>query len=370
MGSCNNLNKEYEICEIVKDIDKINKVCHSFLVRSIETKEGYAYKRINISDLNKKEKKKILNDIKILTKINHPNIISLKNAYYSKLEDKENKTLHVITEYADDGDLQMKLNEQKEKKEYFNEDLLLDWFTQVCLALNYIHEKNILHRDIKPSNIFLMKQNFAKLGDFKVAKSLESDLKYTKTQVATPQYLAPEIIENKEYSFKADIWSLGVTFYQLITLNYPFEGNTNEKIQNNILNNKKKEIPKDCPISKKFISLINEMLSKKPDDRPSSQYLLDSPTIKTRIDCYLKENEFNKSIAEETITKYEQEEKEKEKNKNITKKLFVNEKELKDIITSENFVINEDNKEEKAKYDLNRTMTIMSEQILKKAKTS
>ena len=109
---------------------------------------------------------------------------------------------------------------------------------QICLALKYIHKKNILHRNIKPSNIFLMKQNegnFAKLGDFGVAKILNPSLKHTKTRIeSSPKYQAPEILKKENYSFEADIWSLGVTFYELITLNYPFEGNDDTEIEKNI----------------------------------------------------------------------------------------------------------------------------------------
>ena len=68
---------------------------------------------------------------------------------------------------------------------------------QICLALSFLHKKNIMHRDIRPSNIFVMKENFAKLGYFGVAKSLTSGLKYTQTRVSMLQYSAPEII-NKQ----------------------------------------------------------------------------------------------------------------------------------------------------------------------------
>ena len=215
------INDNHQIFKKVKTIGKEDpNICHNFLIRSDITKEEYAYKRIVIGAMNKKEKEEILNNINTLKTIDHPNIISLKDAYYSP----NKKYLYVISEYADSGDLQMKLDEQKEKKECFDNDLLLNWFMQICFALNYIHKKNILHRNIKPSNIFLMKlneDNFAKLGDFGIAKILNSSLRYTKTLINTsPRYLSPEILQKKEYSFKTDIWSLGVTFYELI--NYAF----------------------------------------------------------------------------------------------------------------------------------------------------
>ena len=73
-------------------------------------------------------------------------------------------------DYADGGDLSMKIREQNGK--FFPENKILDWFTQVCLAIKHIHDRKILHRDIKSQNIFLMKDGRIKLGDFGIAKCL------------------------------------------------------------------------------------------------------------------------------------------------------------------------------------------------------
>ena len=200
------IKDKHSIYKKVKTIGNVDpNICHNFLIMNDETKEEYAYKRIDIIAIGNKEKNKILNNIDTLKTIDHPNIISLKCAYYSQ----DYKFLYVISEYADCGDLQMKLEEQKEKNEYFDGDILLNWFMQICLALKYIHKENILHRNIKPSNIFLMKQNegnFAKLGDFGVAKILNPSLKHTKTRIeSSPKYQAPEILKKIDYSFEADI---------------------------------------------------------------------------------------------------------------------------------------------------------------------
>ena len=345
----------------IKEIGNKAKICHSFLIKSTITDDEYALKIINLN-ANKKDKKKVLNDIEILKKITHPNIILLKDSYYSD----DYKFLNIITEYADGGDLQAKLEEQIAKKEYFDLDTLLNWFMQICLALKYLHNNNIIHRDIKPSNIFLMKQDsqdFAKLGDFGVAKTLNSTLNYAKTVVSEPQYLAPEIIEKHKYSFEADIWSLGVTFYQLITFNFPFEGKSNEEMQENILEGKRKEISQDCKTDPQFIDLINEMLSIRPEERPSAENLLQKPIIKTRMDCYLKQNEFSLQKSLNIIKNYENGlDNEYKKNKNIRVIDFYK--------TNQNNINKEKNennsRKNKAIYDFNRQMTIMSSEIVKR----
>lgn len=167
---------------------------------------------------------------------------------------------------------------------------------QICLALKHIHNLKIIHRNIKPSNIFLMKQNtdnFAKLGDFGLAKELNQSFPYTKTNVATPQYADPEILKGEKYSFKSDIWSLGVTFYQLIIFDFPFEGKTIAEMQTNILEGKIKKIPENYKIDHEFLELINKMLSFKEDERPSAQEIIKKAIINTRMKCYLKENGFD-----------------------------------------------------------------------------
>jgi len=86
----------------------------------------------------------------------------------------------------------------------------LDWFTQVCLAIKHVHKQKIIHRDIKSQNVFLTKEGKVKLGDFGIARPLQLTVQKIKSVVGTPYYMSPEICENKEYSFKTDIWSLGV----------------------------------------------------------------------------------------------------------------------------------------------------------------
>jgi NIMA (never in mitosis gene a)-related kinase len=349
---------EVENYKVVKEIGK-NKtdIYRSYLLRSSTNDNEYVYKSVNVIALNKKEKDSMLNEIEVLKKLNHPNVIEIKNDYYSK----DKKFLNIISEYAEEGTLQKKYEEKKQKKQYFEENELLDWFIQIILALKSVHEKKILHRDIKPSNIFLMK-DMAKLGNFGVAKALSPTINYAKTMVTTPEYLAPEVNQNKIYTYAADIWALGVTFYQLIILDYPFEGDSIDIIQENIAEGKKKPIPKDCKIDEKFIKIINEMIEVDPNKRIKLQKILEESIIKSRIACYLNRQKFSQLEAKKNIRDYENEEKgrrktipvvqeeegEKENEKEETKE----QKEQKEKEIKER-------KEKKAKYDLLRHMTTL-----------
>jgi NIMA (never in mitosis gene a)-related kinase len=130
-------------------------------------------------------------------------------------------------DYCDDGDLQTRIKSQAKLKKdgrtvYFTEDEVLNWFTQICLAIKHTHDKKILHRDLKSQNIFMTKRGILKLGDFGIARVLSNTKSRAKTVVGTPYYLSPEIIRSEGYSFKSDIWSLGVLLYEMAALQPPF----------------------------------------------------------------------------------------------------------------------------------------------------
>lgn len=129
-------------------------------------------------------------------------------------------------EYAQCGDLSKAIHTQRNAKKFFEENQILDWFTQICLAMKHVHDRKILHRDIKGQNIFITKANTLKLGDFGIARVLNKTQDKARTVVGTPYYLSPEIIENKPYSFKSDIWSMGVLLYELCALSPPFTANS------------------------------------------------------------------------------------------------------------------------------------------------
>lgn len=167
-------------------------------------------KQIDLSQMSKDEESEALQEAKIMEPLCHQNIIGFREVYKTK-----SKKLCIVMEYADGGDLQSKVKATKEAKNRLDEDEILSIFTQICLALKHIHDRKILHRDLKSQNIFLTKCGIVKLGDFGIAKVLSNTKENVQTIVGTPYYLSPEIVENKPYNNKSDIWSLGVLLYEM-----------------------------------------------------------------------------------------------------------------------------------------------------------
>ena len=120
------------------------------------------------------------------------------------------------------GDLQFHIKRKLNKKEFFTEAEIWNWFVQICLSLEYIHGRKVLHRDIKASNIFLTGNNTVKLGDFGISKVLENTGSNAMTVVGTPYYMSPEVCQNHPYTFKSDVWALGCVLYELCTLKHAF----------------------------------------------------------------------------------------------------------------------------------------------------
>lgn len=132
--------------------------------------------------------------------------------------------LNPLSHYFLGGDLHQKIKTYTNS--YISEHQILDWFTQICLAIKHIHDRKIIHRDIKTQNIFMTKDSRVKLGDFGIARVLSHTREQAKTIVGTPYYLAPELIENQPYSFKGDIWSMGVVLYEMCAKKPPFDANS------------------------------------------------------------------------------------------------------------------------------------------------
>ena len=100
------------------------------------------------------------------------------------------------------------------------------YLAEITVAVMFMHNKHILHRDIKCHNIFISADGILKLGDFGISREIESTNAKLKTAAGTPYFMAPEVLKGIPYDSKADMWSVGVILYELITLKKPFDCDT------------------------------------------------------------------------------------------------------------------------------------------------
>ena len=244
------------------------------LVTRKEDQKIYAMKTINIGKLDLKDRESSLNEIRILASLRHPNIIDYKEAFY----DDNTKTLNIVMEYADDGDISHKIEENLKRRLRFEENTIWQWMIQILKGLKYLHDNGIMHRDLKCANIFLMKNGLLKIGDLNVSKVAKNNL--AQTQTGTPFYLSPEIWKDLPYDYKCDIWSVGCIIYELCTSRPPFRGTSLKELGRNVLNGYYLPIN---GFSNDLKEIIGKMLIVDPKKRASTDELLNSEIIQRKM---------------------------------------------------------------------------------------
>ena len=201
-----------------------------YLAYNLFTKQKVAIKRIVKSEENKIDELELKNEINILKKLDHPNILKIMEFYSSE------HSYYIITDYCANGELYDQIRYK------YNENQLAVLFYQIFSGLAYLHSNNIVHRDLKLENIVITeiendkKTNdryfWVKIIDFGTAKFFDKNKK-EKIVVGSSYYIAPEVLK-KNYNEKCDTWSVGVILYMLIVGRAPFDGKDDEEIINNI----------------------------------------------------------------------------------------------------------------------------------------
>jgi serine/threonine protein kinase len=233
-------------------------------------------KKVNIGDLPQKEKDAAMLEVKVLQRMHHPAIVGLENFFIFK-----NRQLCIVMELCEGGDMSQYLAKKSPSKQFLPEELVLDWFLQICLAIQYMHEQKIMHRDIKSQNVFLTKDNRVKLGDFGIAKVLAGTNQMAKTVIGTPYYMSPEQFRNQPYSFKSDVWSLGCLLYEMCCLRHAFEARDMDGLVKKIMRCSYSAIP--SVYSSSVQNLVKAMLQLAPTRRPSVAEILAMPVLRERM---------------------------------------------------------------------------------------
>jgi protein kinase A len=226
-----------------------------FLVRDKSTFTYHAMKVVEKEIVvERKHVKHLIFEKKILECVHFPFLVSLDVAF------KDNVYLYFILPYISGGEMFTYI----QKYGNFSDTLTKFYASQVVLALEYLHFCQIVHRDLKPENILIDTNGYLKVCDFGFCKLLK---KKTWTLCGTPEYLAPEVIMSKGYSFSVDWWAVGVLIFEMQAGNPPFFASDPNKLYEKILSGSYK-----CPdsVSSDSKSLIKGLLQVDPTKRLGS----------------------------------------------------------------------------------------------------
>ncbi|XP_048777484.2 serine/threonine-protein kinase DCLK1-like isoform X2 [Ostrea edulis] len=236
------------------------------------TRKLYALKKIDKRSCKGKEHM-IENEVSILRRVDHPNIILLIEEFDTK------DSLYLVMEYVKGGDLfdDLALSTKYTERNASN------MMNNLAQALKYLHNLRIVHRDVKPENLLIIDHadgsKSLKLGDFGLATYCEDQLF---TVCGTPTYVAPEILSEVGYDFKVDIWAAGVILYILLCGFPPFASphDDQEELFDQIAEGRYEfTSPYWDDVSESAMELISYMLIVEPADRLSAMDVLEHPWV-------------------------------------------------------------------------------------------
>ena len=201
---------------------------------------------------------------------------------YEIMED--DKFYYIISELLEGGELYDRII----RKKRFSERDAAVIIHQILLALNYMHQRQIVHRDIKPENILFEKadqnESLIKITDFGFANFLDPNEESLTDTLGSPLYMAPEIVKKVKYNTKVDIWSLGVLTYIMLSGKPPFNGKTKEEIFLQLLS---QTIQYSDPIwsklSNQAVNFVKSCLTRDQRFRPSADELLNHEWIQSNL---------------------------------------------------------------------------------------
>ena len=199
----------------------VNEIGHGGMSDVYEARDVIFRREVALKIIKFENAKKIdnlirfQNEARFSAAFNHPNIVKIYD--YGEY----NNLPYIVNEYVKGQTLRDVLD----YKRCFSLNESCSIMLQLCEAVKAVHAKNIIHRDIKPQNIYYASDGGIKLGDFGISILLDSDINVNENKkvMGTAQYLAPELVYGEKATFQSDIYSMGITFFELLTGRVPFD---------------------------------------------------------------------------------------------------------------------------------------------------
>jgi serine/threonine protein kinase/osmotically-inducible protein OsmY len=210
-------------------------------------------------------------EARVTAGLSHPCILPI---YFVGEESHEGQSLpYIVMEYVDGGDLETILGRKSAELR-----LRFRWMQQIAEGLAYAHEQGVLHRDLKPRNVFVTPHRAVKIGDFGLAKVLGGETQTVLKGLGTPAYISPEQIQGRPADARADLYALGVMYYQMLTFQLPYDAPDVSDAAARIMaigyQHVNAPIPStravDPEIPPELDALIQRLMAKTPEARPAS----------------------------------------------------------------------------------------------------
>lgn len=242
-----------------------------------DAREHFAVKVISMKNL--KDSSRFAKELAVARRLKHPHIIRLFESF------QEGDKYHLVMEFSDGGDLFERVQKTRRKKDGcpimgIGSMQVATYAWQMLTGIAYLHHYSFAHRDVKPANYLVDKSGSSlKLVDFGLARSYTREEKMT-TRVGTPQYVAPEVVNNKIHSYgaKCDVWSIAVTLWYLSVGELPFVGVTQQDLLKQVVSgafrmrqrlwHELHEHPQQLQ------ELLHELLRRDPEQRPSAKSVI------------------------------------------------------------------------------------------------
>eukprot|EP00005_Dracoamoeba_jomungandri_P011968 CAMPEP_0174276428 /NCGR_PEP_ID=MMETSP0439-20130205/60378_1 /TAXON_ID=0 /ORGANISM="Stereomyxa ramosa, Strain Chinc5" /LENGTH=582 /DNA_ID=CAMNT_0015368651 /DNA_START=819 /DNA_END=2567 /DNA_ORIENTATION=+ len=258
-------SKAFSIGDWVSNGTRLGKGAFAtvYLAQHKYTKEKVAVKVIDIYRLSKddeKLKKHLESEIEISGSLQHPNIVEQKEFRWGS------EYLYLVLQYCEGGDFSKYLKEAGR----LPESLARHFLCELAEGLKFLHSKNIIHRDLKPQNLLLTSRDprnaHLKIADFGFARIIAPQ-SVAETYCGSPLYMAPEVLRGKKYDAKADLWSVGVIFYEMLTGRPPFNVRTHVQLMTEMEKPHEVQLPPDLNVSSNCLDLLRKLLQKDSSKR-------------------------------------------------------------------------------------------------------
>ncbi|EEF43792.1 serine/threonine/tyrosine-protein kinase HT1 isoform X1 [Ricinus communis] len=248
--------------------NKFASGAHSRIYRGIYKQRAVAVKMVRIPNQNEDTRtlleQQFKSEVALLSRLFHPNIVQFIAAC------KRPPVYCIITEYMSQGTLRMYLN--KKEPYSLSTETILRLALDISRGMEYLHSQGVIHRDLKSNNLLLNDEMRVKVADFGTS-CLETQCRETKGNKGTYRWMAPEMIKEKPYTRKVDVYSFGIVLWELTTALLPFQGMTPVQAAFAVAEkNERPPLPASCQPA--LAHLIKRCWAANPSKRPDFSYIV------------------------------------------------------------------------------------------------